>query len=71
MYANQEAIGYLERALEFFQAQPADEKQMSLEMTARELLGDVLGNAYLDLLRFARNDITLVLVCVPSERSIG
>ncbi len=42
MYANQEAIRYFKRALEFLQSQPADEKQISLEMTAHELLGDVL-----------------------------
>jgi len=42
MYANQEAISYFEKALEFLLSQPKDEKQVSLEMTARELLGDVL-----------------------------
>jgi len=41
MYANQEAIRYFDRALEFIQAQPADEIQISLEMTSREALGDV------------------------------
>jgi tetratricopeptide (TPR) repeat protein/regulation of enolase protein 1 (concanavalin A-like superfamily) len=42
MYANREAISYFEKALEFIQAQPTDEKRISLEMTICEELGDVL-----------------------------
>ena len=42
MYANQEAIGYFKNALEFIQAQPASDEQLSLEIAAREALGDVL-----------------------------
>ncbi len=42
MYANQEAIGYFGNALEFIQAQPASDEQLSLEIAAREALGDVL-----------------------------
>jgi class 3 adenylate cyclase/tetratricopeptide (TPR) repeat protein/regulation of enolase protein 1 (concanavalin A-like superfamily)/energy-coupling factor transporter ATP-binding protein EcfA2 len=42
MHANQEAIRYFENALEFIQAQPASDEQLSLEIAAREALGDVL-----------------------------
>jgi predicted ATPase/class 3 adenylate cyclase/regulation of enolase protein 1 (concanavalin A-like superfamily) len=42
MYANQEAVRYFENALEFIQAQPASDEQLSLEVTAREALGDAL-----------------------------
>lgn len=42
MYANQAAIYHFNRALELIQAQPADKKQVSLEIAASEALGDVL-----------------------------
>ena len=42
MYANQEAIRYFEKALEFIQAQSAPDRQLSLEIAVREALGDVL-----------------------------
>ncbi|MFQ6041924.1 MAG: AAA family ATPase, partial [Candidatus Poribacteria bacterium] len=42
MDANQEAIRYFEKALDFIREQPAGEIRVSLEITARELLGDLL-----------------------------
>ncbi|MFC1717930.1 AAA family ATPase [Candidatus Poribacteria bacterium] len=42
IYANQEAISYFKEALRFIQAQSVDKKQVVLEVTAREELGDVL-----------------------------
>ncbi len=42
MYANQAAIYHFSRALKLIQAQPADKKQVSLEIEASEALGDIL-----------------------------
>lgn len=41
MHAHQEAIYHFGRALEFIQKQPLDGENLTMEMTAREMLGDV------------------------------